>query len=199
MIRYARYYGLHEYQREENLINIVAQILPTQDIQASAVDFEGAPVPDVSKISYCNEKLELPKGSALFLQDVLASVAEPAQGHSLDGHKRYKHLRLELPMLRTDHELDVVDFMNDRHIYCCLEDVPKQKYNVDEEADEGLTWPKRYQNLSKILNQQLRSERLEISSKSLGLLASVMDSSNGQSNGDVALDEDIKYRRVCIS
>ena len=86
---------------------------------------------------------------------------------SLSSH-RYRDMKVELPMLHTDHECDMMHFK--KKILPDFAHEKLQLYTLDDEADEGIPWPKLYHERLKALWTQLCTEKPSISNDAFSYL-----------------------------
>ncbi|KAL8841197.1 MAG: hypothetical protein Q9170_001051 [Blastenia crenularia] len=73
---------------------------------------------------------------------------------------RIRDLKHELPLLRSDHEMDMLNFVH--RIDPNLEDEFFPFEKVDDEQDEGFGWPSHYHELPELWFQRVRKEKLEV-------------------------------------
>ncbi len=135
---------------------------------------------------------------------LLSSVTKIAQGKDIldrpeyvvdaefDPH-RVRHMKQELPVIRTDHELDMTEFAS--------QIVPDLEYHfiplvlVDEEADGGLTWPSKYNTLPVEYTQKSESENLAVSSEALVCLQETLRLAREKI--EFPDDQVLSYEKVC--
>lgn len=121
-----------------------------------------------------NERLVIDVGTASMLASISQSINSSPHFDDDDLETRYRRmskLKHELPLLRTDHDCDVREFhqpfMRDlRDEFLPLE-------TLDEEADEGLTWPSSCLTLPQEIWQSILAEKSEVSADTLQLIYEV--------------------------
>ncbi len=121
------------------------------------------------------QRLALPKDAAIFLRSILTTPDPPADYLSLGQDlQRLRALKQEVPILQTDVELDMLSF-GTRFVpdFADLRTrLPSE--DVDEENDEGLTWPAKYAGYPAMCDERVKSERLVVSRDAMALLKGVM-------------------------
>ena len=86
-------------------------------------------------------------------------------------------MKLELPLLTSDHEIDMQRFVRVMIPDLANEHLPLESLN--EEADEGLSWPSRYTALPDIYSRKSTDEKLDVSPVVLSYMANTLDCGNG--------------------
>ena len=172
ILDYARFYGLISDHLEPHPLRRIA----TRDTLHSLelADDDGLSPLNFPACGLPQERLTVDAGAAVMLSSI-AALAKVPPGHDdrvIDTH-RIRNLKLELPLLRSDHEIDMLSFgpqlLPDlEHEFLPLE-------AVNEEADEGLTWPSIcYQLPGKFANNST-SEKLCVSSNALAYLQETLN------------------------
>jgi hypothetical protein len=117
-----------------------------------------------------SERLAISKDSA----KLIASVLYPESDESIDttvssmlGSTEFKKIRIELPLLRTDHESDVKEFARREMFEPQLKDVKFPLESLDSERFEGLEFPSALWNLGAERMEELRKEKLLVTRESL--------------------------------
>lgn len=105
------------------------------------------------------ERLTLERDAAIVLQSVLCTPEPALDIEDLPKPRiSTKMLRLELPLLATDNELDVRHFSErtepDVRILSQIRPPP-----MDIEKDEGFEWPSKYKDLPRQLRNKIEKER----------------------------------------
>src|SRR5690242_6789183 len=130
------------------------------------------------------------------------SVDEPLTSHFLaaEGLQRIRELKQELPVLRTDAELDMLAFGTKfepdfKDLYMRL---PSEE--LDEERDEGFGWPARYAAYPAQCDAKVKSERLTVTKEAMQLLQSVMRDDCSSEDYEKIRADSLERRRVgaCI-
>ncbi|KAL9580556.1 MAG: hypothetical protein Q9212_004421 [Teloschistes hypoglaucus] len=111
---------------------------------------------------------------------VVLAATNPNQyeGYQFEGYDvipkyRDRKRKLELPLLRTDHEADMVTFVHKIEPNLANEFIPAE--TVDDELDEGLGWPSYCQALPDKVFQEVQNEKLEVAKDVLGYMKAVLD------------------------
>ncbi|MCJ1283286.1 hypothetical protein MMC26_002614 [Xylographa opegraphella] len=158
ILEYARFYGLTVDHRHSHPLAEVPQSLST----ASSV-YES----DVLEISkdlgtIATERLELEKGAAIFLVSITntKNYASSAGEDSLPKTHRVRDLKFELPLLKSDHELDLRQFVGRIVPDLSSERLPLE--NLKDDLDEGLGLQSSYDELYVKVSAKYSVEKLAI-------------------------------------
>ncbi|MCJ1378583.1 hypothetical protein MMC17_001682 [Xylographa soralifera] len=159
MLEYARFYGLTIDHRQSHPLSELCQPLP------ASLGIHETGLLDITKDlgTFAPERLEFGKGAAIFLASIINAKGYPSSASDglLPKTHRIRDLKLEPPLLRSDHELDMRQF--GRRIVPDLssEHLPLEK--VNDESDEGLGWPSSYGELPTEASARSLVEKLAIS------------------------------------
>ena len=109
---------------------------------------------------------------------------------------RVRNLKTELPLLHTDHGLDLLHFQQRTQLDLNNEFLPLEK--VDEDAGEGLLWPLESEQLSNEIWRKTTSEKLAVSCESLLYLKRVLQyQSEGEEHKTYEdVDDEPSYQKV---
>lgn len=191
LVRYARRHGLISDEEPQDILTIALETCGPHSLEVDQYE-----IPEISFAPWKNEKLSLPRNGALFLRNLFADQGPVEPMLDLERHNQSKRLKLEQPLLRTDHEFDVQDFLNLREEVPLLANTPLEPIQLNEENDEGLSWSMKNQDLPKQLDAQLKNEKLEVSSNGLSMLASILKPGSMRVDLENAISEDLKHKRV---
>jgi hypothetical protein len=103
-------------------------------------------------------------------------------------------MKHELPLVRSVHELDMLNFAPQvvtdlKHEFLPLE-------TVDEEADEGLTWPSKCYDLPDQYAKRSASEKLQVSSGAFAFLKETLAFHRESGIHEVFEHDDLYYKKV---
>lgn len=193
ILEYARSHGL---ARNYLVMNPLANLGQVDDCLGP--DEELAGIPSINEFSGHPrvEKLAFSKDALLLLE----SVTKTAQGIETISHDfgfdthRIRGMKQEVPEIRTDHELDMMDF--GRPFMPDLENHYMPMVLIDEEADEGLTWPLSYKTLSTEFTTGSESESLAVPSDALVFLRDTLQLSKEMKVPEFPDDEVLTYTKV---
>lgn len=163
VVQYARLHGLS--------VNHLAEPPPSSQIKElqehipkSLTDDTALPQIDLPPHVNTQETLALDKRGAELLRAANNGLTTPEEREDiillLLDKRQTKKLRLEMPLLRTDHDSDIRSFAawDNSHLKDgCLPWEP-----LDDEMDVGLEWPKRLKDLPAKVMEELGSEKTEI-------------------------------------
>ena len=161
---YARFYGLTiDHLQPHPLQGITAP----EDYLEQLEDTPGLFKIDEHNGTIPAERMFMDNETATFLAGIAPSSSEtPSFDEDVDiDIYRFRNLKQELPLLRSDHESDMQEF--------ACRTVPDLKNEllplepIDEEADEGLEWPEKYRELSDQIWCNIQSEKLVVPREAL--------------------------------
>ncbi|KAL9121366.1 MAG: hypothetical protein Q9187_002080 [Circinaria calcarea] len=187
ILEYARYHGLAIDHRAIHPLQSLTHTPSLPDAQDSPKLFEI----DVSCGSLAPERLSVSKEAA----SLLSSIRETPSGDCefdvgvLTNPRRVRNLKMELPLLLTDPALDLRDFREQAILDLAAEHLPHEK--VDEELDEGLTWPLRYENLYRKFIEESESEKPTYPKEALLYLQNTLSSHQGH-DGSWSLEDSLE-------
>ena len=116
-----------------------------------------------------------------------------------NGHdaRRVRRLKHTLPLLHSDHECDLREFLRPYQPDLQDEFLPFEIF--DEEADKGLKWPSMCFELPNEIWKKLTTEKLEIPAEALQYFSHVVEHNDGDvSNAIFEMDEqsELTYHKV---
>lgn len=196
LLDYARFHGLAHDHRETYPLAGLGQIdhFVGQD-ENPPEDFPF----DDSNASLPAEKICFEKNAMPLLAWIRRSLSEepsPFDGGTEFNVHRFGQLRLDPPLLRTDHEWDMIGFGH--QVVPDLENEFLPLETVDEEADEGFTWPSKYNSLPDTFFEKCNSETLLVSNEVLVYLRDVMRKCADDNDLMSFDDEGLLYTKVCV-
>lgn len=198
ILDYARFHGLSIDYRAIHPLQYIIDTPSLPDVQDPPELFEidascGTPAP---------ERLSISKEAAALLSSIRETQPEDYEFDEsiLPDTHRVRNLKMETPLLRTDPELDLRDFRARVIPDLAAEHLPLEK--VDEELDEGLTWPLSYEDLYRQVNEESESEKPMFSKEALIYLQSTLSSHKGHDgfwNLEDSLESSCRVKRALPS
>lgn len=193
MLEYARLHGLaRNFLAMNPLVNLgqVDDCLgPDEDLAEIPPINEFSGHPRVEKLAFSKDALLLLE-SATKTADGVETISHE---FAFDTH-RIRSMKQEVPEIRTDHELDMMDF--GRPSMPDLENNFMPMILIDEEADEGLTWPLRYKTLPTEFTKRSESESLAVPSDALVFLRDTLQHLKEKNVPEFPDDEVLTYTKV---
>jgi hypothetical protein len=194
VLEYARSHGLcSDYTLERPLVH---SIKPPSDDEIIA------DLKDPANLSFTNpvegvikERLAVSKDAVLLLKEVLSMQQMPDNTTpTREIWKRASRLKLELPLVSTDNDLDLLNFGS--------ADVPS--FNslrmpiapVDEENDEGLQWPPEYYEYPRLCDAKAKAEKLLVTKDGLVYLQNTILDSWTSDDAERAIEEAASLKKV---
>ncbi|KAF2121488.1 hypothetical protein BDV96DRAFT_564367 [Lophiotrema nucula] len=193
VLEYARFHGL--------ALDYLSELLLTSDLPIPSSDSVEADLNGASDVLPTNaideltkERLAVPKEAALLLKSVhdLQKAWSNVQ-LTTDRRKDILKLKLELPVLRTDPELDLINFGSTA--LPILDDLRIPSEPVNTEQDETLEWPSRYFLYPKQCETQAKSEKLVVSKDSLTFIQNAIKDDWSSEGSEKIKSEGLTYKR----
>ena len=190
IIDYARFYGLISDHLEPHPLQGTAARDTFQSLELD--DDDGLSPSNLPVYGLPQERLTVDAGAAAVLSSIVAlAEVPPARDDVIDTH-RIRNLKLELPLLRSDHEVDMFNF--GPQIVPDLEHEFLPLETVNEEADEGLTWPPTCYQFPEEFANKSTSEKLHVSSNALAYLQETLNLHLDDHDGFEY--DDLAYKKV---
>ena len=161
IIEYARFHGLVRDHCESPPLE---RLDLSENLRSSLDDPPELFHIDLAKAQLPQERWAVDASAASLLSSIVESAQQPPlysdEELGIDRH-RVRRMKLELPLLRSDHELDVLRFRSP--IVPDLENEFLPLETVDVEEDEGIEWPSSYYALPDEFTKKASSEKIEAS------------------------------------
>lgn len=142
------------------------------------------------------QRLALNKEAVFLLKSVLTLQQRPDDNVLATDGRQIRILKLELPVLQTDNELDMLHFGT--RVEPDLRDlrtrIPSE--DVDEDNDEGFSWPVKYAMYPAQCDAKLKSEKLAITRDALAFLQNAAKAESPTQDEARIVAEEIQYSRV---
>ncbi|KAK2811003.1 hypothetical protein FQN50_002596 [Emmonsiellopsis sp. PD_5] len=197
-----------EYARFHNVANNTSpdplSFIPTysEDIQASLCnpfdtqDIDLRAIRNEMQIR-TREKLDVSRSSAALLSSISKLEHKPAlyappknsyeEEEYLPNLHRVRNLKCDLPMLKTDHELDMRSFRQNTSLDCMEMDLPLEI--VSDEKDEGLALPRGFWDEPRRIWEATQKEKLDCTKEIVMLIQEVKGGSTEVGDVDGGLVE----------
>lgn len=172
LLQYARYYGLSS---DHLAVSPLKLLPPAEDL---SLQFNDDPIwlqLQARAKSPPPERFQAIKEASAFLAATDAKQYAECNFEGIDPLPRFRKPshKLELPLLRTDHEVDRIKFARRIDPNLAEEFFPFEK--VNDELDEGLGWPSSCQALPEMFFQRVQNEKIEVPKDVLAYMISVLD------------------------
>ncbi|KAF2873348.1 hypothetical protein BDV95DRAFT_592732 [Massariosphaeria phaeospora] len=193
VLEYARFHGLCKtYTTEQPSINNI----PAPSNNILHTDLRDPPSSSITNPGdkLTKERLAVSKDAALLLHSIHSMQQQSDSGPvATDEHKRILRLKQELPMLRSDDELDLHNFGSPTTPNLTNLNIPFE--TVDEEKDEGFNWPAKYFAYPEQSEQRAKVEKLAISKDVLLFLQDSVRDSYTLLDLEQVKAENLSYKR----
>lgn len=157
--------------------------LPQLDLQSLTADLP------------TKERLFLTKeGAQLLVATTIAEKDEDVLTPLLQS-RRAKRMKLELPLLRTDHEQDCRQFAKTEGFEPRLGGIRLPEETVDDDKGEGFTIPSQYWDLGDSFMDNVREEKLIVSKETLTYIKGIYRDEWTDVDQE-ALSLSLEYKRV---
>lgn len=186
VVEYARFHGLavehlkqdiHRYFHSHTLKPVEDGILPKLKLpHAGTIPSE--------------PKFKLDSKSAYLLASSLKPLPAPEWSNMLSDYRQIKTLKLELPVLTTDHEADMNRIRSRK---------PRKLEPLNLmpiEIDEDLAWPLEMKNLTAIWDKKLADEKLQTTREVLKTLQDTLRPVHTSQMHEAIIAEDLAYSKV---
>ena len=194
IIDYARFYGLIRDHLQDDPLK---QFAPPHDFLSDLDDNSDLFQIRADCVKVADERLTFHEDAASLLASVLAFTQQPLSRNSEDDEvdvHRVRRMKHELPLLRSDPEVDLLRFAP--RIVPDLENEFLPLETVDEEADEGFDWPTRCYSLPDEYARKLRAEKLEVTSDALAFLQSALNFRREDGEQRTVEEVELPYTKV---
>ena len=196
-LEYARYHGLSRDPLADFFafthIGALQADIPDDFIDDSLPQFDFGVEPRL------DERLTLSKEAARLLQAVAHEDTQEtidALTLSMLGSSGVKNSRVELPLLKTDHETDCKHFAQWDGFEIKLKDVKFPLEVVDDEKNEGIKFPSSYWNLGDGIMEELKKEKLEVSKNTMVFLKEALTNVWTKEDDEELWQAEMNYKRV---
>jgi hypothetical protein len=196
-LEYARHHGLcRDFSREQ--LDIKSFLPPSVDQLSLDLDdsLESAITNPADEL--IKERLAVTKDAALLLKTVLSLQERAVENEqSPRPWKRDINLKQEVPILRTDPELDLQNFGNP--CVPSFTDMHLPLESVDEEKDEGLGWSSKYFDYPSLCFERAKGEKFPVSKDVLRFLQDAVRDDWKPEDFENNMKESLSYSRVSVT
>ncbi|KAF2649237.1 hypothetical protein K491DRAFT_735318 [Lophiostoma macrostomum CBS 122681] len=194
VLEYARLHGLcRDYLTDQlSFHDIVAP--SDQELEADLDDLMHISITDPdSKLT--KERLAVNKDAALLLKAIHSLQQQhDVVGSTIPPRTRSSLLKQEVPLLRSDHELDVHAFGDTKIPSLNTVKIPLE--TIDNENDEGLEWPSSYQKFTSLCDRELKHEKISIPKDVLVYLQDAVRNTWSRQDSEDVIAAGLGYQRA---
>jgi hypothetical protein len=193
-----------EYARQQGIcIDYTTEQLRVRDLNVPSDDDFYRDLWDPSDASVINaisgltkERLAVNRDAALFLRYAHslqeAPVTDPL---ATDRREWMVNLKQELPVLKSDYELDLLNFGN--AVMPDFKNLQIPSEIINEQNDEGFEWPTKYFAYPAQYDAQVKAEKLAVSRDVLVHLQDAIRDTYIPGDAERIISEDMRYKPVC--
>lgn len=197
VLEYARFHGLCKDYALEDLKLRFATFPSDEVINQDLEDPPNAPILPRVGSELTKERLNINAETASLLQAIssLRIIQDDIEEH-LNHGSRIRGLKQEVPILETDHELDMLHFGSTATPSLAKLKIPLEP--LTDEIDGGLEWPDKHNAYAQKYEGQIKAERLAMARVDLEYLRDALEDPY-ISDGSIAYDaQDFVYRKVRV-
>ncbi|KAF2645351.1 hypothetical protein P280DRAFT_441736 [Massarina eburnea CBS 473.64] len=196
VLEFARFHHLCEDHTQDNML--YGMLVPPLDetIDQDLCDPPNAPTLTNKVHGLMKEPLAISNQSALLLKEVFLLASTPDRADAVcGGDKRVRGLKQEVPLLRTDDEIDLLSFGSTA--IPNLTDLRIPLEPVDEAKGEGLEWPVRYWAYPAEKDEWAKKEssKLAMKREDLFWLQDAVRNTYMDDDGEAIMKENLRYKR----
>ena len=162
ILRYARHHGLCYDHRGESVLCKLNEV-DLVDRSPELPELPNFAPPDYEPTT--DTKLKLNREASKLLLLTIKQPQKPMWKDLLSDHRKLQKLKVEQPLLMTDHQKDMKKFLPKRSL--SIEDIEFALEKLDEENDEGLCWPSSARELRTQWDYDRAHEKLQTSRATL--------------------------------
>lgn len=196
-----------QYARHHNLCkDYTAELLPLADIGLpdGTIDLDNQDLGGPSLASIINalrvltkERLTVSRDTALLLKAVHSLQEAPTETNVATNRRAWRRsLERELPVLSSDHELDLLKFGDTKLPDFRNLRLPSEL--IEDENDEGFQWPLKYLNYPAQCDNQVRAEKLTVSRQVLVHLQHAIRDDYMPEDHETARQLELDNKPVCM-
>lgn len=198
-LEYARLHGLCRDYLSDTLA--FEHIWRLQATCSEEINDDSLPEFDFGPEPRLDERFSLSKDAARLLQ----AVAKQDTQETIDklmfpmlGGSEIRNARVELPLLRSDHETDCRNFARRNGFEIKLQDVRFPLEVVDQEKNEAVGFPSSYWQLGDGIIEDLKQERLEVTRDTMAYLQKALTNTWSRKDDEELWQAEMTYKRVSL-
>jgi hypothetical protein len=193
LLDYARFHGLAIDHLHQDILSLLPSDVLTCDEDATLPEFR---LPDLDRLPP-EPKFQLNSKAASLLASSIRPPPAPHWANTLPDHHKVKKLKLEQPLLRTDHEKDMerIRYPKPTRIGA-MNLVPIE---VDEDRGEGFAWPQETIDLAAVWDKDASQEKLQTTREVLKTLQDALRPVYTAQMHEEIMAEGSNFTRVCPS
>ena len=195
IIEYARSQGICVDYTTERLQFVHLEAPGIDGIDRDLYDTSDAVVTSATQ-ALAKERLTINRDAALFLKSTyLLQEAPVLDALATDRRRWMLNLKLELPVLTSDYELDSLSFGSTTLPDFKKLQIPSEA--IDEQNDEGFEWPTTYLDYPARCDTNFKAEKLSVSKNALVYLQNTLKDLWVQENNESILKRTLENKPVC--
>lgn len=194
VLRYARRQGLCYDHRQEDILQLLAveHLIDTSPDLRELPDFVPPQFDPPS-----DGKLRVSQKASRLVVETTTQPPKPDWRNLLSDHRRIRKLKIEPPLLITDHSKDMRKFLPKRSVG--IEDIDFPLEVVDTEKGEGLSWPSHMSTLRSQWDHEITHHKLQTSRETLKFLSRTLRDTWTEEDNRKLVRECSKVEKACVS
>src|SRR5436190_9455489 len=182
ILEYARFYGIAIDHEACNPVDCIP-VGDVEDIDVSLGDPIDGPhldLPSASSLTQLEkEKLSISRNGGIFLFSaskppaILHDESEKSWDECLPDRHRIKNMMQDVPIVKSDHELDMRLFQSRISLESLELDLPLEI--IEDENDEGLGFPSNFWEIPRQVQERVKREKLDCTREVLMFIQQIRD------------------------
>jgi hypothetical protein len=191
---YARECGLCTDYLKESPLGVLQSWEPFTTSAKDLEDPEGAARQETTANDLFRERLDVDPEARELLYWIMKDDEYPFLYTLSEIEPLRIDLKVELPLLETDHELDVLHFGHRPSPDFAHMNLPME--HTEREKDEGMEWPTRYLDLPQRVERKYGAEKLEFPREGVEFLVGIMKDMWSAEDMEELYANEIVYMKV---
>ena len=190
LLDYARFHGLAIDHLHQDILSYFSSCTFTCDEDEIFPEFR---LPDLGGLPP-EPKFRLNGKAASLLASSIRPPPAPHWSDALSDHHKVKNLKLDLPVLRTDHDTDMEKIRH--HKPTKIGAMGLVPIEVDDDRDEGLAWSQETIGLTALWDEKASKERLQTTREVLKALQDTLRPVYTAQMQEVIITEGLAFAKV---
>ncbi|RMZ72579.1 nucleoporin nup49 [Pyrenophora seminiperda CCB06] len=192
IIDYARSQGICVDYTTEPLQSVGIEAPSSASIDRDFYNLSDVTVADTTQ-ALTKERLTINRDAILFLKSTYSLQNAPILDTSAEARRRWMlGLKLELPILKSDYELDLLSFGSTASPDLRKLQIPSEV--IVKQNDEGFDWPTKYLDYPAQCDAKVKAEKISVSKDTLIYLQNTVKDAWIQEDSESILNATLQYK-----